>query len=209
MTKCCRKFESARTNVHADDRIGQSSTSSTDVNTARVEELLWENRWGTIRRLPSEKFTILSVKNWDNAKAVHAGYQHVWQNVKNIDLSRFLLYIFNGLYKKKGTSSYNLQWQEIIQVCTISLLKQNKLVCRGDTSPIDSPRAPPPSQKIKLSQPAGRYDFCFWDAKKGIPFAFIYSDTTIRARTCCDTLRLREAVRKNRPDLSRGVIRQH
>ena len=109
----------------------------------------------------------------------------------------------------KETSSYNLQWQEIINVCTMSLLKQNKLGCRGDTSPTDSPTPP---KKIKLSQPPGRYDFWFWDAEKGIPVSFIYSGTTISARTCRDILwRLREAVRKNWPDLlSRGVIiKQH
>jgi hypothetical protein len=122
--------------------------------------------------VPSETFTILSVKNWDTAKAVHAGYQHVWQNVTYTDVSRLFLYIFNGLYKKKETSSYNLQWQELIHVCTISLFKQNKLGCRRDTSPIDYLTAPPPphtQKKIKLRQPAGGYDFWFWAAEKRSP----------------------------------------
>ena len=79
------------------------------------------------------------------------------------------------------------------------------------TSSLQILRQPPPTQK-KMSQPAGRYDFWFWDAEKVIPVVFIYLGTTISARTCCDILRrLREAVRKNRPHLlSRGVIiKQH
>jgi histone-lysine N-methyltransferase SETMAR len=49
--KWCGEFENSRTNIHNDDRTDRPSTSRTDVNAARVEELILENRRVTIRDL--------------------------------------------------------------------------------------------------------------------------------------------------------------
>ncbi|XP_068084408.1 kinesin-like protein KIF19 [Anabrus simplex] len=45
----CRKFAAGREKVTAEDRSGRPSTASTDLNTARVEELIQDNRRITLR----------------------------------------------------------------------------------------------------------------------------------------------------------------
>jgi hypothetical protein len=70
--------------------------------------------------------------------------------------SRDCSFTFLTVYtRKKEMSLYNLQWQEIIHVCTVSLLKQDKLGCRGDTSPTHSPTAPPPPKSNWVNLLAG------------------------------------------------------
>src|ERR1043166_8304979 len=50
----CRKFAAGREKVTDEDRSGRPSTATTDLNTARVEELIQDNRRITIRHMTEE-----------------------------------------------------------------------------------------------------------------------------------------------------------
>jgi hypothetical protein len=76
ISKCCGELENSRMHMNDYDGISRASTSRSDLNLVRVEELILENRLVAIRdralhwNFPSDLYITLSMKNLDTTKCV-------------------------------------------------------------------------------------------------------------------------------------------